>query len=101
MRWIFALFTAFLTLSPAMAQGDYAGCVSQKEMASIVAARKYVAPTVAVVTARRHVANADVVRADLCRRGEDFVYVIVALKKDGRAEQVFVNPESGMVAGTQ
>jgi hypothetical protein len=101
MRFILVLFAGFFLTSPVLAQGDFSGCVSQKEMTGIVSANKYIAPTAAVVTARRNVSNADVVRADLCKRGDGYVYVIVALKKDGRAVQVLVNPESGKVMATQ
>lgn len=101
MHWFAALFTGFLLTSPALAQGGLSGCVPPKEMNRIVSANKFIAPTTAVVTARRNVANADVVRAELCKRGSGFVYVIIALKKDGRALQVLVNPESGKVIETQ
>lgn len=101
MRWILTILVALFMTSPAMAQGEFSNCVPTREMTSIVSQNKFVAPTAAVVTARRSVGNADVVRANLCHREDGYVYVIVALKKDGRAMQVLVNPESGKVVETQ
>ncbi|MEN3930432.1 hypothetical protein WJT86_05055 [Microvirga sp. W0021] len=75
--------------------------MSPKEMGEIVAANKFVAPTTAVITARKKVPNADVVRADLCKQENSFIYVIVALNKEGRAMHVLVSPESGKVTATK
>lgn len=101
MRYVLAFITCFLFSSPVGAQQDFAGCVSPREMRELVANNKYVAPTAAVVTARRSLSNADVLRADLCRRDGAFVYVIVALRKDGKAVEVMVDAASGKVIATQ
>lgn len=69
-------------------------------MRELVANNKYVAPTAAVVTARRSVPNADVLRADLCRKDGAFVYVVIVLRKDGKAVQVMVDAASGKVIAT-
>lgn len=100
MRSFLAILTCLVFRAPALAQDDYAGCVSAKEMRELVAANKYVAPTAALLTASRSMPNADILRADLCRQGEVFVYVIIALRKDGKAVEVLVDAASGKVITT-
>jgi uncharacterized membrane protein YkoI len=72
-------------------------CLPPREMQEAVASKGVVAPAAAVVTARRQVPNADVVRASLCRNDDVLVYVIMALQKDGRIVQVMVDGPSGHV----
>jgi hypothetical protein len=70
-------------------------CMPPREMQAILADQKLVAPTTAVVTARHAVQEADVLRADLCRDPEGLIYVIMALRKDGRVVQVTIDAPSG------
>ena len=70
-------------------------CMPPREMQDALADHKLVAPTLAVVTARRAVQDADVLRADLCRDPEGLIYIIMALRKDGRVEQVTIDAPSG------
>jgi uncharacterized membrane protein YkoI len=70
-------------------------------MQEAVASKSVVAPASAVMTARRQVPNADVVRASLCRNSGGLVYVIMALKKDGRVVQVMIDGSSGRVKSVQ
>ncbi len=72
-------------------------CLPPKEMQEAVASKGVVAPALAVMTARRQVPNADVVRANLCRGGDALVYVIMALQKDGRIVQVTIDGPTGRV----
>jgi hypothetical protein len=81
----------------AQAAGPWQDCVQPRELHDVVAARTLVAPATAVMTARRQVPGADVVRANLCRSNDTLVYVIVALRKDGRAVQVTIDGASGRV----
>jgi uncharacterized membrane protein YkoI len=66
-------------------------------MQEAVASKGVIAPASAVMTARRQVPNADVVRANLCRSSDTLVYVIMALQKDGRVVQVMIDGSSGRV----
>jgi uncharacterized membrane protein YkoI len=68
-----------------------------REMQEAVASKGVIAPASAVMTARRQVPNADVVRANLCRSSDTLVYVIMALQKDGRVVQVMIDGSSGRV----
>lgn len=72
-------------------------CVPPRQLQEFVAGNGVVSPATAVVTARRQVPNADVVRANLCRSDNVLVYVIVALRKDGRVVQVMIDGPSGQV----
>jgi len=70
-------------------------CMPPREMQDILADQKLVAPTIAVVTARHALQGADVLRADLCRDPDGLIYVIMALRKDGRVVQVTIDAPSG------
>jgi hypothetical protein len=83
------------------AAGPMQDCFQPREMQEILAAQTLVAPAAAVMTARRQVPNADVVRANLCRSDNTLVYVIVALRKDGRVVHVMIDGASGRVRSVQ
>lgn len=72
-------------------------CLPPREMQEAVASKSIVTPASAVITARRQVPNADVVRANLCRSSDTLVYVIMALQKNGRIVQVMIDGSSGRV----
>ena len=76
-------------------------CVPPREMPEVVESNGVVAPATAVITARRQVPNADVVRANLCWNDKSLVYVIVALRKDGRVVHVMIDGPSGRVRSVQ
>ena len=88
---------AFLTaFGAARAQGAIpVVCMPPSEMREVVANEKVVAPAAAVMTARRAVPGADVVRANLCRGEQGLVYVIGALRRDGRLLQVTIDAPTG------
>ena len=77
------------------------GCLSPQEMREVVQDAGVVAPAAALKVARQAVPKGDVVRANLCRRDEGLVYVIVTLRKDGRFAYVMVDAASGKVASIQ
>lgn len=76
-------------------------CLPPREIQEAVASKSIVAPASAVMTARRQVPNADVVRASLCRSSDSLVYVIMALQKNGRVVQVMIDGPSGRVRSVQ
>lgn len=100
MRFGVLLFAALLVQSAARADGvPLAGCLSPQDMREIVSAKGVVAPAAAIRAARQAVPKADVVRATLCRRGEELVYVIMFLEREGRFVQVRIDAASGKIAG--
>ena len=73
-------------------------CLREGEMADAVSSEQVVRPVVALRAARRAAPGADVVRARLCRANGKLVYVIVALRQDGRFVHVTVDGASGKIA---
>jgi hypothetical protein len=105
MRSTLPILACWALMGSAQAQGAPSAalqnCVPSRDMPDVVASSGVVAPAAAVMTARRQVPNADVVRANLCRSGSGFVYVIMALRKDGRVVQVMIDGPSGRVQSVQ
>jgi uncharacterized membrane protein YkoI len=100
MRLVWLIMVMWELLGAAHAQSASAllkDCLPPREMQEAVASKGVVAPASAVMTARRQVPNADVVRASLCRSSDALVYVIMALQKDGRVVQVMIDGSSGRV----
>jgi uncharacterized membrane protein YkoI len=79
----------------AQGSGAPAECLPQREIHQVSEEHRLVAPDAAVGAARHAVQGADVLRASLCRDGQGLVYVIVALRKDGRVVQVTIDAPSG------
>lgn len=104
MRLVWSIITLWGLLGAAHAQSVAAAlenCLPPREMQEAVASKGIVTPASAVMTARRQVPNADVVRANLCRRSDTLVYVILALQKNGRIVQVMIDGSSGRVKSVQ
>ena len=105
MRLTLLIIAGWFLIGTAQAQGAPSAalqnCVPSREMPEVVATSGVVPPAAAVMTARRQVPNADVVRANLCRSGSGLVYVIMALRKDGRVVQVMIDGPSGRVQSVQ
>ena len=95
--WIIIAFWGLMGAAHAQGAGAFQDCLPQREMQEAVASKGVIAPASAVITARRQVPNADVVRANLCRSSDTLVYVIMALQKDGRVVQVMIDGSSGRV----
>lgn len=76
-------------------------CLAPGEMRETVAEEKVVAPAMAVVTARHAVPGAEIVRANLCRIEEHLLYIIMALRRDGRFVYVTIDATSGKVKTVQ
>ena len=84
---------------PARAADRGAGehCLSSGDALEVVSAHQVVTPGAAIVVARQAVPNSDVLRAALCRDPGSLVYMIMALRKDGRLVRVVVDAPSGKV----
>jgi uncharacterized membrane protein YkoI len=104
MRLFLMILACWALIGAARAQSAAAllrDCVAPREMPAVVASSGVVSPARAVMTARQQVPNADVVRANLCRNQNALVYVIVALRPDGRIVHVTIDGPSGRVASVQ
>lgn len=72
-------------------------CLSAEEIRDAVSDGKVMQPA----TASRHAREAapgEVLRIRLCRQGDDYVYVVTTLKRDGRVARVTLEGHSGKVA---
>jgi hypothetical protein len=72
-------------------------CLNDRELRRLVEAGTVVPPIEAIRAARAD-AGGDAVGARLCRDGEDHVYRVTLLTKDGRIIRVAVNGRTGRVA---
>lgn len=99
MRRLAAALLAALALAPAARATDgVVACLSPGDMREVVLSNQVVSPVVAVRAARQAWPEADVMRAQLCQRGNRFVYILVVLRRDGRFVEVTVDGASGRVA---
>jgi uncharacterized membrane protein YkoI len=89
------LATALAGVVQAQGSTAPADCLAPREIHQASEEHRLVAPDAAVGTARHAVQGGDVLRASLCRDGQGLVYVIVALRKDGRVVQVTIDAPSG------
>lgn len=72
-------------------------CLSASETRDAVSEGKVMQPAAASRHAR-DAAPGEVVRIRLCRLGDDYVYVVTTLKRDGRVARVTLDAHSGKVA---
>ncbi len=94
-RLVFALVVLAAATGPVAAEG----CLSQGDLREMISSNRVVSPVVALNAARRAAPGADVLRAQLCQKGNDLVYILTALRRDGRFVEVTVDAASGRVAG--
>ena len=100
MRLVWLVIGLWVMTGAAMAKKATAAlenCLPPREMQEAVASKSIVAPASAIMTARKQVPNADVVRANLCRNSDALVYVIMVLQRNGRIVQVMIDGPSGRV----
>jgi uncharacterized membrane protein YkoI len=72
-------------------------CLSADEMREAVADGRVMQPAQASRYAR-NAAPGEVVRIRLCRQGDEYVYVVTTLKRDGRVARVTLEGQSGKVS---
>jgi uncharacterized membrane protein YkoI len=99
--WIGAALLGTLGVVRAEGTTGALSCLNPGEMRETVAERRVVAPAMAVVTARGAVPGAEIVRANLCRAEDHLLYVIMALRRDGRFVYVTIDAASGKVKTVQ
>jgi uncharacterized membrane protein YkoI len=72
-------------------------CLSSGDALEAVSTRQVVPPARAIVQARAAAPDADVIRAVLCRQANRLVYLVMALREDGRLVRIAVDAPSGKV----
>lgn len=72
-------------------------CLSAEETREAVSDGRVMQPAAASRHARE-AAPGEVLRIRLCRQGDEFVYVVTTMKRDGRVARVTLDGASGKVA---
>lgn len=73
-------------------------CLNQKERRTLVENGSVMQLAAAMHAVRSHIPGS-LVRARLCRRGEDFAYVLTVLAHDGKVTRVVVDAVKGTLVG--
>jgi uncharacterized membrane protein YkoI len=99
MRALLVVLGLFAICIGARAQdsGHAPECLPAREVYQALVEHRLIAPEAAVIAARHATPGGDVLRASLCHSPEGLVYVIMALRKDGRVVQVTIDAPSGKV----
>ena len=72
-------------------------CLSADETRDAVAEGRVIQPLPGLAPCARQAAPGEVVRIRLCRQGDEYVYVVTTLKRDGRVARVTLEGHSGKV----
>lgn len=94
---ILALVTATASPVETVDAPQAISCLSAQETREAVSDGKVIQPAVASRHARE-AAPGEVLRIRLCRQGDEFVYVVTTMKRDGRVARVTLDGASGKVA---
>lgn len=78
---------------------DRTACLSGWETQERVAAGRAVPPAAAILEARKAVPQSDIMRASLCPTPGGLIYLLLALRGDGRLFYVTIDGASGKVVG--
>lgn len=76
-------------------------CLSTGETREEIKSHHLLEPFVALKSAEKAVGKAEALSAKLCRLGEEYVYEIALLHRDGRLVHVVMNAVSGKVVNTR
>lgn len=93
-RWL-VVAMVFADTSMATA-AELSSCLSQEQRRAAIASRQAIPLGKAMEVARGHI-NGEVVRARLCNRGKELVYVLTVLAHDGKVTQATIDGTSGAV----
>src|SRR6202158_1433063 len=78
---------------PAVA-GELEGCLSPEQRRAAIASRQAIPLGKALRTAKAHLGG-EVVRARLCKEGQELVYVLTVLAHDGKVTLATIDGTSG------
>ena len=93
----FLLALIVLAAAGPAAAADAPTCLSQEQRRAVVATHRAIPLARAMRDLRHRTAGAEVVGARLCYRGNDLVYVLTVLARDGKVIRASVNAASGVL----
>lgn len=72
-------------------------CLSAADLREAVADKRVIEPVAAIKAARQVIPRAEIQRARLCRHDDTLVYLLTALRRDGRFVHVMVSATTGQI----
>jgi uncharacterized membrane protein YkoI len=91
-------FVGLMAAAPSLAADPPEhGCLDKAEQRAAVAAHKAVPLAQVIKTRREQGHHGEVLRARLCRRGDNLVYVLTLLGRSGKVARTTVDAASGEV----
>lgn len=72
-------------------------CLSAADLREAVADKRVIEPVAAIKAARQVIPRAEIQRARLCRHEDALVYLLTALRRDGRFVHVMVDATTGQI----
>ncbi|HEY4983214.1 MAG TPA: hypothetical protein VII24_15045 [Pseudolabrys sp.] len=92
-----ALLLGLLAVPAFAADPPDLACLTKTEQRAAVAAHKAIPLAQAIKSMREHGHWAEVVRARLCRRGDDLAYVLTLLAHSGKVTRATVDAANGEI----
>jgi uncharacterized membrane protein YkoI len=71
------------------------GCLTKAEQRAALASHRAISLAKAIKAARKHGRRGEVLRARLCHRGEDLVYELTLLARNGKVTRATVDAVNG------
>jgi uncharacterized membrane protein YkoI len=97
-RLMLALALVLIAAAGPAAAAEPGTCLTPEQRRAAVATHRAIPLARAVHEVKSRVPGVEVVRAHLCHRGEDLVYVLTVLARDGKVIRASVNAASGAIA---
>jgi uncharacterized membrane protein YkoI len=95
---LLGLLLALGAASPASAaDAPHRACLEKAEQRAAIAAHKAVPLAQAIKSVHERGRRTEVVRAELCRRGDGLVYVLTLLARNGKVTRATVDAASGAI----
>jgi uncharacterized membrane protein YkoI len=90
-RWVVVLLLAGAGSAVA---GEFEGCLGPEQRRAAIASRQAIPLAKALRAAKAHLGG-EVVRARLCKEGDELVYVLTVLAHDGKVTLATIDGTSG------
>lgn len=92
---LIGLMAGFPAVSAQAANASHRACLNKAEQRAAVASHRAISLGKAINAARRHRKKVEVLRARLCRRGDELVYELTLLAHNGKVTRATVDAANG------